>query len=278
MQLARNALRDAVATSPLAGQVAKRHVQPGEKVAFDSPLVTIVDLTEMELQAAVPAVDVPELAIGKAVELTIDGFGERRFSGRVERINPSAEPGTRAILVYVGIPNADGALRGGMFATGRIALAASAPVATLPATAVRTEGGQTFVWTVEGGKLVKRGVVTGRRDDAAGRIEVKTALPPGVPVLAARFDNLKDGAPAIVKAPSRRPLPGVGADVRPDAGRELTRGCPRSHRHVDHARLDQQPGLRHDGDGRRSPSSGSSRTTGCASSRCPTSACRSCSC
>ena len=105
VQLARNALRDAQALSPLDGIVAKRHAQIGEKVAFDSPLVTVVDLTDMELQAAVPAVDVPELAIGKAVELTIDGFGERRFTGRVERINPSAEAGTRAILVYVGIPN-----------------------------------------------------------------------------------------------------------------------------------------------------------------------------
>ena len=207
VQLARNALRDATATSPLAGVVAKRHVQPGEKVAFDSPLVTVVDLTDLELQAAVPAVDVPELTLGKAVELSIDGFGERRFTGRIERMNPSTEPGTRAILVYVGIPNRDGALRGGMFATGRIALAASAPVATLPATAIRTEAGQSFVWTVEGGKLVKRGVVIGRRDDAAGRIEVKTVLPADVPVLAARFDNLKDGAPAIVKAPSPAPAP-----------------------------------------------------------------------
>jgi len=207
VQLARNALRDAVATSPLSGQVAKRHVQPGEKVGFDSPLVTVVDLTEMELQAAVPAVDVPELTIGKAVELSIDGFGERRFSGRVDRINPSAEPGTRAILVYVGISNADGALRGGMFATGRVALGASAPAATLPATAVRTDAGQTYVWTLEDGKLVKRGIVTGRRDDAAGRIEVKTALAPGVPVLAARFDNLRDGAPAIVTAPAPAPVP-----------------------------------------------------------------------
>ena len=149
----------------------------------------------------VPAVDVPELAIGKMVELTIDGFGERRFTGRIERINPSTEPGTRAILVFVGIPNADYALRGGMFATGRIALVASAPVATLPATAVRVEAGQTYVWTVESGKLVKRLVVTGKRDEAAGRIEVKTGLPKDVPVLAAKFDNLKDGAPAIVKAP-----------------------------------------------------------------------------
>jgi hypothetical protein len=88
-----------------------------------------------------------------------------------------------------------------MFATGRIALAASTPVETLPATAVRTEAGQTYVWTVESGKLVKRGVVTGRRDEAAGRVELKTKLPQDVPVLAAKFDNLKDGAPAIVKVP-----------------------------------------------------------------------------
>jgi len=224
VQLARNALRDAVAASPLAGVVAKRHVQVGEKVAFDSPLVTVVDLSDMELQAAVPAVDVPELTIGKSVELTIDGFGDRRFTGRVERINPAAEPGTRAILVYVGIPNTDRALRGGMFATGRIALAASAPVPTLPATAVRTEAGQTFVWTVEGGKLVKRFITTGRRDDAVGRVEVKTALPPDAPVLAARFDNLKDGAPAIVKAPAPAPLPASAPATMPTSGRTQAAG------------------------------------------------------
>ena len=200
VQLARNALRDAVVASPLNGVVAKRHVQPGEKVAFDSPLVTVVDLTQMELQAVVPAVDVPELAIGMPVALAIDGFGERRFSGRIERINPANEAGTRAILVYVGIPNADLALRGGMFATGRIALAADAPAPTLPQTAIRTEAGQSYVWAIDDGKLVRRLVVVGRRDDDAGRVEVKTPLPASLAILAARFDNLKDGAPALVKA------------------------------------------------------------------------------
>jgi multidrug efflux pump subunit AcrA (membrane-fusion protein) len=169
VQIARNALRDAVATSPLAGIVAKRHVQPGEKVAFDSPLVTVVDLRQMELQAMVPSVDVPEIAIGMPVNLSVDGFGERRFSGRIERINPATETGTRSILVYVGIPNADGNLRGGMFATGRIALAAEAPVPTLPQTAIRTEAGQTFVWAIDNGRLVRRIVMVGRRDDEAAR-------------------------------------------------------------------------------------------------------------
>jgi RND family efflux transporter MFP subunit len=196
VRLAQNALKDAVATAPLTGIVAKRHVQPGEKVAFDTPLVTVVDLKDIELQALVPAIDIPELRAGMAVELAVDGFGERRFTGRIERINPATEPGTRAILVFVGVPNANNELRGGMFATGRISLAASAPVMSLPTGAVRSEAGQTFVWAIDDGKLVKRMVVVGRRDEETGRIEIKTPLPATLKVLAARFENLKEGAPA----------------------------------------------------------------------------------
>jgi len=205
LRVAQNALRDSVATAPLSGIVSKRHVQPGEKVAFDSPLVTVVDLRSMELQALVPSADIPELKPGMTVDLTVDGFADRKFTGRIERINPSTEAGTRAILVFVGIPNPALALRGGMFATGRIALAAGAPVATLPATAVRTEAGQTFVWTIQDGKLAKRTILIGRRDDDAGRVELKTTLPANVKVLAGKFDNLKEGAPALVRAADEPP-------------------------------------------------------------------------
>jgi len=202
VQLARNALRDAVVMAPLSGVVAKRHVQPGEKVAFDAPLLSIVDLGKMELQAMVPANDIPEISSGMAVELAIDGFGDRRFNGSVERINPMTEAGTRAILVFVQIPNPDAALKGGMFATGRIKLAAGSQVATLPSIAVRSEAGQAYVWTIDGGKLARRNVSVGRRDDTTARTEIKTPLPDGTQVLAARFDNLKDGAPAVIRAPA----------------------------------------------------------------------------
>jgi membrane fusion protein (multidrug efflux system) len=202
VQLARNALRDAVVLAPLSGVVAKRHVQPGEKVAFDAPLLTVVDLAKMELQAMVPANDIPEISGGMAVELTIDGFGDRRFRGSVERINPTTEAGTRAILVFVQIPNPDAALKGGMFATGRIKLAAGTQVATLPSIAVRSEAGQTFVWTIDGGKVARRNVSIGRRDETTARVELKTVLPEGTQVLAARFDNLKDGLPAIIRPPA----------------------------------------------------------------------------
>jgi membrane fusion protein, multidrug efflux system len=199
-QLARIALNYAVVAAPLSGVVAKRHVQPGQKVSIDAPLVTIVDLSHMELQAMVPANDIPELAIGMTVDVAIDGFGERRFPGTIERINPTTEAGTRAILVFIHIPNPDAALRGGMFGTGRVTLAAGAPVPTLPAVAIHTEAGQTFVWTIEDGKLVRRIVTVGNRDASAGRVEIKAALNPAYPILAAPFDNLKAGMPALVRA------------------------------------------------------------------------------
>jgi membrane fusion protein (multidrug efflux system) len=214
VQLAQNALKDAVAVAPLSGIVAKRHVQPGEKVAIEAALVTVLDLRELEVQALVPAVDVPALRIGMPVEFTVDGFGDRHFTGHVERINPSTEAGTRAFLVYVGLPNHDATLRSGMFAVGRIALAASAPAPTLPVTAIRTEAGQSLVWVIDHGKLTKRIVSVGRRDETTGRVELRTALAGDVPVLASPFDNLKDGAPALVKAPTSS----QNATIRKPAG------------------------------------------------------------
>ena len=202
VKLAENALRDAEINAPIAGVVGKRHAQPGEKVAFDAPLVTVLDLSDLELQALVAAMDVPGLAVGMTVELSVDGFGERKFAGRIARINPSTEPGTRAILVYVALRNPDAALRSGMFANGRVALAASEPIASLPQAAVRTEAGQSFIWVIVDGKLARRIVTIGRRDEAAGLIEVRSPLPKSLPVLATRFENLKEGSPALVKAPS----------------------------------------------------------------------------
>ena len=181
-------------------------MQPGEKVAFDTPLVTVVDLKEIELQAMVPAVDIPELKPGMAVELAVDGFGERRFTGRIERINPSTEPGTRAILVFVGVPNPNNELRGGMFATGRISLAASAPVMSLPAGAVRSEAGPDLRVgdrRRQARQAHGRGRPPRRGDRAAWRSRPRCRRT--LKVLAARFENLKEGAPALVKATGRRP-------------------------------------------------------------------------
>jgi RND family efflux transporter MFP subunit len=150
------------------------------------------------VQAQVPVADVARLSAGMPAQVEIEGLSGRRFAGRVERINPSTEPGTRTINVYVSLPNEDALLRSGMFARVALVTSAEAEVPALPLAAVRTDNGTTFVWTVKDGRIQRRLVELGRRDERSQLVEVTGGLSPDDAVLATKFDNLKDGLAAKV--------------------------------------------------------------------------------
>ena len=202
--LARNALRDAKVTSPISGIVSKRHVQPGEKVGVDAALLSIVDLRKLELQAMVPADDVPRIRVGATASIRVDGYPERQFVGKVERIAPATESGTRAILVLISVPNQDEALKAGMFASGAVAVERTPPVPTLPLDAVQTASGESAVWVIDQDKLSRRIVRTGRKDEQSKRVEILSGVNAGDTVLAARFDKLTEGAAARVGSPGKQ--------------------------------------------------------------------------
>lgn len=221
VQLAQKALVDAVVRSPINGIVAKRMVNGGERVLPDAAMVTVVDLSRLELEATVPASDIASVSLGQTVRFKVDGFGERQFDGKVERINPVAEAGSRAIKLFVAVPNTNGLLRGGMFAQGQITLSQSAPVPVVPNTALFEEAGQSYVFTVEGGKLAKRALKLGARDDVSGLTEVSSGLNPGADVVRVRMGSLKVGAPAVVRnnaaasAPANTPVLAAPSAVKP---------------------------------------------------------------
>ncbi|MES2584821.1 MAG: efflux RND transporter periplasmic adaptor subunit [Pseudomonadota bacterium] len=200
VQLAKKAMDDAVVRAPISGTVSKRMVNGGERVLPDAAIATIVDLSRLELEASVPASDIASIALGQAVHFSVDGFGDRAFEGKVERINPVAEAGSRAIKLFVAVPNASGLLRGGMFAQGQITLSQSKPVPVVPATALFEEAGQSYVFTVEGGKIAKKAVGLGARDEVNGLVEVNSGLAQGADVVRVRMGSLKVGAPAVVRA------------------------------------------------------------------------------
>ena len=191
-------LADAVVRAPISGTVAKRNVQSGEKVAFDAPLLSIVDLAQLEVQAQVPVSDVAQVRKGMPAQVEVEGLSGRRIAGRVERINPSTEPGTRTINIYVSISNEDALLRAGMFARVALVTSADDEVPALPIAALRSENGTSFVWTVNAGKIERRLVEVGRRDERAQMFEVRSGVGPNDVVLATKFDNLKEGLAAKV--------------------------------------------------------------------------------
>jgi multidrug efflux pump subunit AcrA (membrane-fusion protein) len=135
--------------------------------------------------------------------------------GRIDRIAPAAEAGTRAIGVVVVLDNRGERFRAGQYAQARVQLEDPQRRLTVPTTAVGQTSGQDYVWTLEKDALVRRIVVTGRSDPAAGRTEVVKGLEPEATVLAARFDNLKEGAPAKVVAQRSAPTASNPASAAP---------------------------------------------------------------
>lgn len=214
VELARKARADATLAAPINGLVAQRLAQPGERVAVDARILEIVDLSRVELEAAIPPQDVPALRVGASARLTVDG-DSRPIRARVVRINPSAQAGSRSVPAYLAV-DPDPALRQGLFARGWIELQRKSAL-VLPAGAVRNDQAQPYAIAVVGGKAVQRPLTLGLRGRAGDQevVEVLQGLADGDQVLAASAGSVPDGtrlnlagaavaaAPAAASAASR---------------------------------------------------------------------------
>ena len=196
--LAKKALADTVISAPQAGIVSQRHAQPGEKLPVDGKILTLVDLAEMEVEAAVPAGDIPSIRVGQEVSFRVEGFGEREFRGHIDRINPATQAGSRSILVYALLPNRDGALKGGMFARGSVTLARIESTQVLPLSAVRTENGEAFVLRIASDRLERNVVKLGIRNEDEGVVQILGGLDAQSRVVRSNTGTLKAGIAAKI--------------------------------------------------------------------------------
>jgi RND family efflux transporter MFP subunit len=167
----RSEVGDTRVLAPTNGIVEKRNANPGEHVSRGASLFTVVRGDVLELAAAVPERRAAGVRAGQTVKFTADA---REFTGRVARIGPSVDPGSRAVTVYVQIPNPDGALKAGTFASGRIVSRVVDDAMVLPAAAIREarEGGKPFVYRVVDGQIDVAEVTPGLADEAQGLVQV----------------------------------------------------------------------------------------------------------
>jgi len=201
VRLARKALDDTVVRAPIGGIVSQRLAQPGEKLPVDAKLVELMDLAELEVEAAVPASDIPSIRIGQQVSFLVEGFGAREFRGSVGRINPATQAGSRSIFVYALIPNADGALKGGMFAKGAVTVSRVERALVVPLSAVRIEEGQAVVYRVTGSSLQRQPVRLGLRNEDDGVVQVVEGLDAQSQIVKTNLGALRAGAQVKIAAP-----------------------------------------------------------------------------
>jgi membrane fusion protein, multidrug efflux system len=206
--IARKAVQDCEIRAPLSGLVAQRLAQPGERMSLDARIVDIVDLSRIELEAAVSPEDVIAVRVGQTAQVQIDGLAEP-VPARVVRINPGTQSGTRAVMTYLQLQSLPG-LRQGLFARGQIELQRKTAL-VVPASALRYDQARPYVLLLAGGRAalrpvqlgVRGEVVFGGRSEAA--VEVLSGVAEGDTVLRGSVGALRDGTPLKLAAAAAAP-------------------------------------------------------------------------
>ena len=210
LALAQLRRRDATIRAPGLGRwtVAARFWTEGELAAPGSPAFRLVACERVKLRVAIGQSVARALRPGLEARVTVAGWGERTFPGTVARVSPTIEPQSRTFGVEVVVPNVEGELRAGSFATARI-VTATEEALLVPADAVQSSAGTERVFVLEGDRARERVVATGEHHGS--RIEVR-GLDPDARVVTRGQTVLADGA--LVRLVAARPAARVDADGR----------------------------------------------------------------
>jgi RND family efflux transporter MFP subunit len=184
---------DASVRAPVAGVIAVRSVEAGDRPDSGDPMFRLVNTSELEFAATVPSEFVPSIRVGSTVRLTVTGFAAGSVEGHVARVNAAVDDATRQVKVYVRVPNPGGKLVGGLFASGSIVTQEVRGTLAAPSAGLHGEGATRFALVVENGKLARREVRAGLHDNARDLVEVLSGLKPGDVVVTGPIEGLTPG-------------------------------------------------------------------------------------
>jgi HlyD family secretion protein len=217
LKLADRQLRDATIRAPFDGYVQKRLVSLGEFVKTQTPIMEIVRVDPLKAIGQIPERMAPWVQVGQEVELSVDAFPDKKLIGKISRISPAVEPGTRAFPFEALVPNPDRLLKPGAFVRVHVTTALVEPVLTIPYAAMQYRYGVYRAFTVNGDRLAMHELKTG--DRVGDRMEVLDGVKAGELVALTDVDNLADG----MKVTTKSGKPGGG---KPEGGKRPDKPAP----------------------------------------------------
>jgi len=194
VESAQKALNDTNILAPISGYVSERVADPGEYISPSAPntkIATIVRTSPLRLRIDVPEQSIGKVARGQNISLQTSAYPDRSFAGRVVRILPSLNATARTLTVEADVPNSDGLLKPGQFATVRITQSKPENAVMVPAVAVRAEGDTNKIFVIKDGVAHERIVQTGLLE--SDMIQIKNGVSEGEVIATTGLDSLYDG-------------------------------------------------------------------------------------
>jgi membrane fusion protein, multidrug efflux system len=192
VSLARKAFADTTVRAPFNGVVDQRFVAVGDYVNKGNKIANVVRVNPLRAQLTVPEQAVSSIAIGRPIVFEVDAYPGREFTGIVKYIGASLQADQRALTVEATVPNADGVLKPGLFATARIEQKDKTPAVLVPPSAVATSAGTSRLYVINGDHVEERIVTTG--DTVGDLVEITKGLKAGERVATTNVGTLIDGS------------------------------------------------------------------------------------
>ena len=190
--------------APISGYVSARYVDRGAMSDTKRPIVRISHEDKLKIVTTVTEKDFPHIKKGMKVEIKVDAYPEKVFTGTISIINPTIEPRTRTGQIEIHISNKNFILRSGMFAHIKIYLGERRGLVVPRDGLNRLPGtGNYYVYVVEDGRAVLKNIKTGITQE--NYVEVIDGLKKGEEVVIRGQIRLKAGAPVFIV---RRESPG----------------------------------------------------------------------
>ncbi len=191
--LAQKKVSDSIIRAPFAGQVKERSVTQGQYLKVQTPVMVIVNIDPMRVRLRVPEKMAAWVKTGQEVTVAVEAYPDRKFTGKISRINPSVDQQTRAFEVEALIDNREALLKPGFFVKATIPSSFVVEALFVPQDALLYVYGVYKVFVIEGNTLKEREVKIGER--SGDEVEIIEGLAPGERIaLATKGQDLKEGA------------------------------------------------------------------------------------
>jgi RND family efflux transporter MFP subunit len=181
--------------APFDGIISDRRVSAGDTAQVGKELLKVIDPASLRFEGFVSAESIGAVHPGQKVSFRVHGFERQEFTGKITRVNPTANETTRQVEVLVAF--AQGQQQpgvAGLYAEGRVETTQTEGHSLPPALIVR-DGDNAFAWKVSGGKLQKIALKLGNRDERSGEYLVESGVSDGDELLRYPNSSLHDGQP-----------------------------------------------------------------------------------
>ena len=189
--LAKRNLGYTVVVSPMPGYVSDRPADVGEYVSPQQKVATVVNLNPLRVRIDIPEQAIPQVHPGESVSVSVSGYPDRSFAGRVARVSPNVTTSSRTLTIEADVENPKAELKPGQFATVRILLPQTEAAVLVPQRALRTISGSTYVFVIKNGHAEQRLVQPGQTE--GDLVELKSGVAAEEIIAISNVDQLSDG-------------------------------------------------------------------------------------